>query len=89
MKQSLSPMVILVAVAGLIVVVGGIFLLVTRSPAGREEGKSSGAGIPPEIQAQIQQQKQGGGDASASGGRPPGAPGSLMAPPGASGIGGR
>jgi hypothetical protein len=95
MKQSLSPAMILGAIVGLIAIVGGVFLVATRSPAGSEEGKPSGAGIPPEVQKQIQQQMQSGGGGGggrpvgAPGGPSMGAPGGLMAPPSASGMGGR
>jgi len=84
MKQSLSPAVIAGAVVGLLAVVGLIFALATRSPAGSQEGKNVGSGIPPEISKQIGERMAGAGG---GGSRPSG--GMMAPPPGASGMGGR
>lgn len=101
MKQSLSPAVIAGAVVGLLAVVGIIFALATRSPAGSQEGQNVGSGIPPEISKQIGERMAGAGGAGTTAppaGRPMGMGGGggyrpgggMMAPPpGASGMGGR
>lgn len=91
MKQSLSPAVIVGAVVGLLALVGIIFAIATRSPAGSQEGKNVGTGIPPEISKQIGERMAGSGAGTTAppAGRPMPGGGMMAPPPGASGMGGR